>query len=176
MWLFPFCVGLFSSSKDVLFSSSTDKTYIRLVNNTVDWFIRWGTANPSRAPEFGYGYLVTSGFHIVLVFSVCFVLMLFVLVLCPVHNVVSVSHNWLSLRFSLTALHTKTNVFVEFRRHILLQIIGIPMGTSCVTRLVDHVLSSYDAECIPLYLINEYWWTFYQMWTYLDNGWDNRFL
>ena len=48
------------------------------------------------------------------------------------------------------------------------------MGTSCVTRLVDHVLSSYDAECIPLYLINEYWWTFYQMWTYLDNGWDNR--
>jgi hypothetical protein len=61
------------------------------MNNTVDYFIRWGTANPSRAPGFGYGYLVTSVFIIVLVFSVCFVLMLFALILCPVHNVASVS-------------------------------------------------------------------------------------
>ena len=82
---FPISVGLFSSS--------TDKTLIGLgyMNNTVDCFIRWGTANPSRAPGFGYGYLVTSVLIIVLVFSVRFVLMLFVLVLCSVHNVASVS-------------------------------------------------------------------------------------
>jgi hypothetical protein len=74
-----------------LVSSSTGKTLIGhgYVINTVDCCIRWGTANPSRTPGFGYWYLVTSVFIIVLGCFVCFALMLFVLVLCHVHNIAS---------------------------------------------------------------------------------------